>query len=372
MKHTNELFASIADKLTDGSFGGSGDFFITTRELASYCGCSIETAVKLMSLLSDAHLIRLVGKRYYITTGYAPPSSPLGRLRDSADKKLLGAIVNNIESPFFASLVKHISNIASYNGYDLILSDSGGDYHREQRILDNLYELGCRGVFICPGLAPEILKIYRNCPLPLVSMGRNLGLPGCDTVMVDNFDAGVQVAKHLLECRCKSFVYLGLDGYIDSDPRVNGYRKFLADNGYTLADDSVMPIKNSGGTLDIAKLNSFLNSVLRRVSKAPELLPVGIFCYHDLLAAEALRIVKRFRYNGDKRLQIPDDVMLVGFDDLPITSMVTPQITTVSYRYHAIAQKAFEMMYDYITNPNHVVSLAEIRSALVIRESSGI
>lgn len=62
--------------------------------------------------------------------------------------------------------------------------------------------------------------------------------------------------------------------------------------------------------------------------------------------------------------------MIAGFDDLSITSMVTPTLSTVSYRYSAMAEKAFEVMIDYITNSNHISGRYEISSALIIREST--
>ena len=62
--------------------------------------------------------------------------------------------------------------------------------------------------------------------------------------------------------------------------------------------------------------------------------------------------------------------MIAGFDDLPISAVVTPTLTTVSYRYSAMAETAFGVMTDYITNPDHVPKQYEISSSLIIREST--
>ena len=120
--------------------------------------------------------------------------------------------------------------------------------------------------------------------------------------------------------------------------------------------------------LDLGSISGCLNRLLYNI---PQGLKVGIFCYHDLIAVETLRLIKhRPEKTSERRLLIPDDVCVAGFDDLPIASAVTPPLTTISYRYASIAKKSFDIMLDHISNPDHKPGKYEISSSLIIRGST--
>ena len=362
------LTERLAQALRSGEYGAAGSRFITVRELASRHKLSLESACAVMSRLSERRLVRLYGKHYYLTTGFASLDTPLGQLLRKSRKKLLAMLVNSIDNPFFASLAKELGAAAYADGYQLILSSSDGNVTHETEILDEFISLGAAGVFACPGLSSELYNVYSTYPLPLISLGRDLATHDRDCVLVDNYSAGAQVAKHLYSIGCRKFAYIGMKSYIDNDPRMHGYIDEIRRMGGEFLDENIVSVGKIDDRLDLGSISGCLNRLLYNI---PQGLKVGIFCYHDLIAVETLRLIKhRPEKTSERRLLIPDDVCVAGFDDLPIASAVTPPLTTISYRYASIAKKSFDIMLDHISNPDHKPGKYEISSSLIIRGST--
>ena len=360
------LADELENELRAGNFGVSGDRFLTARELSGKYVLSPENACRLLSELSRRNLIRLDGKNYFITTGPAVIGTPYHKKLAGTRRKLFGLILNTIDNPFFSSLAKELSAACEAVGYGLIISSSLGDAKTESRIAEEFLGLGVSGIFSCPGVDPELSGVYTSFPLPVVFLGRDIGISGRDVVLVDNYSAGAQVASHLLGIGCTRFAYVGMRDVIDDDPRIKGFRECLAKSGQSLPDSSVITAeRRADGRHDPESILGSLNNLLHKLSVGEKL---GIFCYHDLLAVETQRYVRHWKEG--RRMQIPDDVAIVGFDDLPVASEVTPQITSVSYRFVSIARKSVGLMLEAVSDPLHKAGKYEISSSLSIREST--
>ena len=362
------LTEQLATDLKQGKYGPAGNPFLTVRALSAAHQISFDSACKIMNALQEKHLIRLCGKHYYITSGYVPPDSPYGVQLARTRQPLLALIVNRLESPFFSALAKRMSVTAERYGYTLLIVCSSNQARREAELLDNMLSLGVCGIFTNPSIAAEVREVYAHCPLPVVSIGRDLALPNCDTVLVDNASAGRQAADHLMEIGCEVFAYIGIPQYLKEDPRLRGYSEQLRQNGRVLSDDHILAAGDlPDSRIDIDSISGQLKTCLRNLPIGKKL---GIFCYHDLLAAAVLQRIKHISHRSKCQFLIPQDVAIVGFDDLPIASAITPALTTVAYRYDAIVEQSFSIMADYLNHPDHLPGAYEINSALVIREST--
>lgn len=370
MKRADAIFEEMQKNILAGEYGSSGSMFITVRELARKYSCSLHCALDVFGMLADRSLICCVGKRSYVTTGPCGPHTPFGKYLSENQRNMFGILLQDSSNPFFGSLIRHLNTVASKNGYQLIVSSSGGVSGREREILDLFCELGCKGVFSCVPVSKQQEHLFRNYPLPLVTLAEESRLPNTDVILVNNYTAGRQIAKHLIKSGCRTFAYVTEADYIESDRRLKGFRDYLHENGSELTDENICVVTQPDSGVISREIGWFTTNLLNRIRQFGIPLPVGIFCVHDLLAVETSRAVKRYRSAKYKPFYIPDDVMIAGFDDLPITAMVTPPLTTVSYRYSAMAETAFGVMTDYITNPNHVPKQYEINSSLIIREST--
>ena len=294
--------------------------------------------------------------------------TPYCMLLAASRRKSFGMIVNRIESPFFSAVVKELSSAAAKIGYSLYVLCNDNTPEREGQMIDELIEMGVCGIFTNAGISPEIRAFYNTCPLPIVSIGRDLGLDNCDTVLVDNENAGRQVAEHLLACGCGCFVYVGLARYLHEDPRLRGYIEQLKKNGIFLAEDHILSAEhNRDGRGDIQSIAGQVDMILSRLSIGEKL---GIFCYHDLLAVAVMQRVRHYDHRSARSYNIPNNVAVVGFDDLPIAETITPSLTTIHYRYTSIVNQAMTVMMDYIQNPSHISKSYIIPSSLFIRDST--
>ena len=370
MNRTEELFGAVKADIVKGKYGVSGSRFITARDFVGTFKCSSRDAMRVFERLKEEGLIRAVGGGYYVCTGFCKPATSLRRLYERRQKNIFGVLVNNINNPFFSSVIQSLQSVACENKMQLIVSDGGGIPNRERNIMDMFFELGCVGVFNCSSLSSYQQPYFARYPLPIVTIAEDVHLPNADTVLVDNFNAGKQVAEHLMSCGCRSFYYFALDDCIDSDKRFEGYYHRLAETGQLFPDENIGIVSNAGGTIDTGHVKQLVSSLIRRLDKHKELLPIGIFCHHDMLAVEVIRSIKSYNYRRHEQLTIPRDVMIVGFDDLPITQAVSPTVTTMAYLYADIAKTAFDVMMDYINNSKHTPTTHKVTSYLVIREST--
>ena len=361
------LTAQIAEEIRNGIYGPPGEPFVSVRALAAEHHISQESACKLLTALQKQYLIRLCGKHYYLSNGFVPPSSPYGTLLANTRKPLLAYICNRLDSPFFSKLAKLLSSTASAHGYTL-LTVSSNQFQHDGALVDEMLSLGVCGIIANPSITPQAHEVYKNCPLPLLTIGRDLSLDNADAVSVDNITAGKQAAEHLIEIGCSEFAYVGLEHFLDADPRLQGFREHLRACGMSLPEDRMIAIDEQ--RVDIESSHHTLGQFHACLKNLPKGKKLGIFCYHDILAEEVIQKIKQTNHLQNRNYRIPDDIAIIGFDDLPIASSITPKLSTIGYRYDVVAKLAIHIIADYITNPEHVCEKHEVHFNLVIRDSS--
>lgn len=369
MKRADRLFIQIRDGILSGELGKNGDRFMTVRDFAKQNACSLHCAQEVFQRLLDCRILRKIGQVCYITIGYCPPKSAYGKVLSDGSQNLFGVLLNENSNPFFGLLMDQLQAILQKNGMNLITATSSGDISREQHILDMFVELKCKGVFNCVAIRNQQQDFFTRYPLPIVTLAENGNFLCADSVIVDNFAAGKQVAKHLIATGCRSFAYITLDDYIDSDMRLQGYRQYLTAKQLSLEDNHIGVVSSIKDDLREREVKQFVHCLLGNINGSDNRFPLGIFCVNDLLAVEVMRIIKH-TIQKKKKLHIPEDIKIVGFDNLPLTTLVSIPITSVSYHYSAMAAKAYDVMLDYLNNPNHSPKCYEIQSSLIIRESS--
>jgi len=367
VKRAERLFLQTRERILSGELGKNGTRFMTVRAFAKENACSLHCALDVFSLLLESRILRKAGKHCYITTGCCPAASEYGKVLSEQSNNLFGVLLNEHNNPFFSSLIDQLQAVLRKNGMDLITATSGGDGNQERRILDMFVELKCKGVFNCVAIRREQQDFFTYYPLPVVTLAEDGKLSCLDSVIVDNFAAGKQVAKHLLATGCRRFAYITLDDYMESDMRLQGYCQYLMSKQVAIDNSHIGIVSSTDGDLRAREVKQFLRCLLGNGHGAEDGFPLGIFCVHDLLAVEVMQVINHTRL---KKLHIPNDVRIVGFDDLPIASLISVPITSVSYPYSAMAAKAYEVMLDALNNPNHTPKCYEIRSSLIIRESS--
>mgnify|MGYP004473598049 FL=1 len=357
-KTVSELADQTEQQLRQGFFGRSGDVFLPLRDFARQSSVSYVTAQRAAVLLQQRGLLTLRNNRLYITRGPLYRNSVLYRLRqqDAPVSRSIGMYLRKIDNQFFTGIARRLSDRLNAHGYTLVLL-TGRGADQEAAALRQFLQLGVRAVISCPGLSPEVGALYRDYILPLVFIGRcPEGCAQQTVVLVDNYDAGHQVALHLLAGDCRSFAYIGPSQLRrEEDLRRAGFVEGLQENGVLLPAEQQFTAGGEEGM----HLGMQLRQFLSRCEK-----PLGLFCYHDLLAVQILSYCHR------AGLSVPQQVRLVGFDDLEVCQAVTPALSSVYYRFDRIAEAAADRALSLIQDPETARERVLIGQSLIVRRSS--
>ncbi len=348
MAKLETLISEVAAEISRGVYGGPGDKFITIREMCVKKDISLKTSFLLFAALRDIGAIEKRRKSYFILGGLQRPGI-------TKQKPLIGCVVTALESPYFSKLVRYIEEAVSQYGASLLIASSEYNFERERARITGFLEHGAAGLLICPWASEEEESFYRNIDVPVVMIGHKPKSVAVDAVMVNNQTAAQMVAGHLMARGCKNFAYIGQRG-VQRDERLFGFRSQLYAHGITLNDNDIV-------ITDYANQEQCDRDIVQLlVNRRPG---TGIFCYHDLFAARVIMHCHKLN------IDVPGDIRVVGFDDLPMASELSPALTTVRYPIEAMARIASEMLYARMMLENAAEpAYSYLDSELVERETT--
>jgi LacI family transcriptional regulator len=246
---------------------------------------------------------------------------------------LLGMIVTDIGNPFFAELVKVIESEAAERGYTLMLFNTNANREREKKYLDILKRYRADGVLLVPVTdEEEYVEELKQIGIPIVSVTRNLKT--IDSIYTSHFEAGAKVANHLLGMGFDSFIFVGTD----VDEKEKGFANELQNKG-------IDTDKHHFFILDKPSIN--LKEILsERLKEEEQSDGIGIFAYNDVQALKVLEVLKELKVN------IPQDVALVGFDNTFICKIASPAITSVAQPIEEIGKLGVERIVELVRKKN--------------------
>lgn len=293
------------------------------------------------------------------STGYHP--NVAARILASQRSLMLGLVLPRsvssfFDDPYFPLLIQGIAQ--SCNQYDytlgLFLIATKED---EEKIFPRVSRKGLLdGVLVQSGcLGEQLLDCLADSNMPCVIIGRPLNCGEISYVDVDNINASYHAVNYLIH---EGYRRIGMisgspDSAVSID-RKNGYRKALLDQGWSLNDSFIIDgdFTESSGYFAMQKL----------LSEKPD----AIFAASDIMAIGAMRAVQ------EEGLRVPDDVAFVGFDDLPLSTTVNPQLTTVRQPVREIGIQAVEILIDLIENGIKPARRVIMNTELIIRGSCSI
>ncbi|GAB1817698.1 LacI family DNA-binding transcriptional regulator [Herbidospora sp. RD11066] len=262
--------------------------------------------------------------------------------------KTIGLALMDIANPFFADLVTGVEETAGERGYAVILGNSAGSVVREQRNLLVLAEHRVRGVLITPtGENPA--QRLRERGISVVLVDHPAARPDQCSVAVDDVAGGAMAAGHLRERGAASITYV--TGPLTIRQCLD--RRTGAERG-----GSVQVIEMTGMTA-----NDGQAAAAKMLSEGA--LPDAVFCANDLMALGLLRELTR------AGVRVPEDVALVGYDDIDFAAASSVPLTSVRQPTHALGRVATDLLLDECDNPaTHAHQQIMFQPELVIREST--
>jgi len=250
----------------------------------------------------------------------------------------IGVVVSDITNPFFATLVRGAEDAALEAGYSIVVCNSDETLEKENRYVQVLRRRRVDGMLLAPvggGENPAIWKLARQ-GVPFVFVDRRAPGVEADAVLSDNVGGAYLATKHLLERGHERIgIVLGIPGATTSEERLAGYRRALEEAGIPLAEELVVwgGYRVEGGRRATAEL----------LSLTPP--PTAIFSTNNLMTVGTLQELFA------RGVRIPDQIAVVGFDDLEWAEMANPSLTAVAQRPYEIGRWALEILLERLGNP---------------------
>lgn len=240
---------------------------------------------------------------------------------------LIGVIVTDISNPFFAELIEEIEASAADKGYSIMLFNSDYDREREKKYMELLRRYNVDGALLVPtSNTKEAIKEYGTYDLPLVSV--TLDLRNIDSVYISHIEAGQKVADHFLGMGYESFIFIGGS----DDEKQEGFRSQLEAAGVDISTHYRV----------IKHYDNIEQEIKMWLSKEFNTDGIGIFSFNDLMAIKTMEVLKKMK------VEIPQDVALVGFDNTLFGKITTPTLTSVSQPIAEMGSKAVQRLIEKI------------------------
>lgn len=271
---------------------------------------------------------------------------------------MIGVILPDALNPIYAEISNYIEKFCSKEGYEIFVYFVNGNPMRERRFLEKAQEQQVDGLIIMPSY-PELNKEYlirlSEGAVPVVLRDTIEWLPKVDYVSVDLEEGAYIATKHLINlghrriaCVHSEFA-LGRTG-----SRVKGYKKALAESGIVFDETLVKPCS-------IRLLDGY--TVTKEILSGKDV--TAIFMHNDLLAIGAFKAVR------ERGLKVPDDIAIVGFDDLEISKFLEIPLTSVAHPKAKVGRLLGQAIIERIRHGETEVKHILLKPKLVIRKSSG-
>jgi LacI family transcriptional regulator len=266
----------------------------------------------------------------------------LGWVRNESARQLragrsasIGLVVMDIANPFFSDLARGVEEAAAAAGYSVLLCDSGQDPARERSALELYQQLRVGGVILAPISHSPYDDLARRLDMPVVLADRFTAYHDACSVSVDDFVGGELAVAHLLERGHRRIAAVG--GTADV-PQVRE-RRDGAGRAVLLGSPEATLLTLSTGRLDIAAGRTAADAIL---AMPDDERPTGVFALNDLVAIGLLQGLTT------RRIAVPDQISIVGYDDIVFAAAAAVPLSSVSQPRSELGRRAAELLLDEI------------------------
>jgi LacI family transcriptional regulator len=270
----------------------------------------------------------------------------------------LGLILPDTLNPYFAEVARGIEKYAFENGYTVSLCHSDYSVEREIEYVNVMQDERAAGVIWFPATAdPKPGLMLAGYKIPMVVLDRKVSGLDCPSIVADNYKGSCLATQYLIDLGHREIGFIARPFDLQhSQERIKGFIETLRENGLSVDPTHIV---KGGFHLEDGRAASF-----QLFDQHPTI--TAIFAYNDLMAIGALRAAY------ERSLRVPQELSIVGFDDLPQARFTCPALTTVQQPKFEMGKKGAELLLDLINGKSvPKESLKPLKVQLVVRESAG-
>lgn len=298
----------------------------TIKDVAREAGLTVGTVSRVLNnrgYISDATREKV----YQVMKELNYQPNEVARSLSKSKTNTIGVIVPHIVHPYFAKLISNLEKAASDRSYKILLCNSRKERERELEYLEMLKSNRVAGLVLCSATVKT--ESLTDLDIPVITIERNVGM-GTASVECDNYQGGVLAARHLIACGCKYIINLsGVEQTeMPADSREEGFLDMCSQYGVT-----GIASKSRENEYYEMEYHEYIEKIILENPQAD-----GIFASSDLIAAQALQVLAKLG------IRVPEQMKVVGFDDVNVASLTTPPITTIRQPVKEMAETAIELI----------------------------
>lgn len=328
----------------------------TIKEVAERAGVSIATVSRVFN--NSSVVVEETKQRILLAAEelqYVP--NHVARSLITRKTESIGMVLPDLYGEFFSELIRGVDERIQFENYHLVVSSSHNKRVEIQAALQTMSGRVDGLIVMSPDVDAKTLNINLPSQLPVVLLNCSVDDHSRDSINIDNAGGAYNIVKHLIQHRHSRIAIIrGPESNNDSTLRYNGFLRALEE-----AKIQHEPVLEFAG--------DFTEEAGYKAAKQWIMLknrPSAIFASNDTMAIGAMTALQE---NG---ISIPDDIAIVGFDDIPISRYIHPKLTTVHISINAMGIQAAEMLLHAIQNPeDHQTQQKIVPTQLAIRESCG-
>ena len=331
---------------------------VTIKDIAKAVGVSHSTvsrALNRSSLVNERTLARICQMAEEME--YRPNVIAQGLKRKGT--KTIALVVPDIANPYFITLAIGVQEKMRTFGYHMILANTNRDLETEAEEIKVLCHRMIDGLVICPlsEASVECLSYLRAQKVPFVVVSRDVKGIAAPVVLPDDFYGAYLATAHLADLGHTRIAHIaGPQKASVTENRIAGYKAALSERGLS-TDEQLVTM----GPFDITGGYEGARTFLERAD-----FPTAIFAANDLIAIGVLGYIR------EKGLRVPEDIALVGFDDIEVARHLEVPLTTVAQPTRGIGNRAGELLYEALNSlSGSPFPRIVMRPTLVVRKSGG-
>ena len=264
----------------------------------------------------------------------------------------IGLVVSDIRNPFFTAIGRAVEDSAYERGYSVLMCNTDENPEKEELYLNLLHDENVAGIIFSPTQQFSARFSTLDSNIPFVIIDRAVNTNQADMVLLDNVAAGYELTNHLIANGYRKLAGLFGNASTTGQERNKGFHKAIREHQLKPIAEYFIPPRIKQG----------YDSTLSLLNQAER--PDAIFTSNSLLTAGAFQAIR------DRKMMVPDDIALVGFDETTWGALVDPPITLISQPTEEIGRTATELLFQRIEEPTRSQKTVILKGTLIERGSS--